>query len=138
MRAAVIGSGFGGLSLAIRLQTAGIQTTVFEARDLPGGRAYVYKDKGYTFQNTYAKPFFTYDLDKPNTSNCNGHCAEVWVPVYPFSQHPTDIGDFTLVNRTDGSQQWAYKGKPLYTFGFGDHEPPTEKDTQGQWHILQP
>ena len=49
MRAAVIGSGFGGLSLAIRLQTAGIQTTVFEARDLPGGRAYVYKDKGYTF-----------------------------------------------------------------------------------------
>ncbi|MBD3838507.1 NAD(P)-binding protein, partial [Brevundimonas sp.] len=35
MRAAVIGSGFGGLSLAIRLQTAGIQTTVFEARDLP-------------------------------------------------------------------------------------------------------
>ena len=96
------------------------------------------KDQGYTFQNTYAKPFFTYDLDKPNTSNCNGHCAEVWVPVYPFSQHPTDIGDFTLVNRTDGSQQWAYKGKPLYTFGFGDHEPPTEKDIQGQWHILQP
>ena len=49
MRAAVIGSGFGGLSLAIRLQSAGIQTTVFEARDLEGGRAYVFKDKGYTF-----------------------------------------------------------------------------------------
>ena len=49
MRAAVIGSGFGGLSLAIRLQTAGIQTTVFEARDMAGGRAYVFKDKGYTF-----------------------------------------------------------------------------------------
>ncbi|RYG08987.1 MAG: phytoene desaturase, partial [Caulobacteraceae bacterium] len=48
-RAAVIGSGFGGLSLAIRLQSAGIQTTVFEARDKAGGRAYVYKDKGYTF-----------------------------------------------------------------------------------------
>ena len=37
MRAAVIGSGFGGLSLAIRLQSAGIQTTVFEARDKAGG-----------------------------------------------------------------------------------------------------
>ncbi|OYX33387.1 MAG: phytoene dehydrogenase [Caulobacterales bacterium 32-69-10] len=49
MRAAVIGSGFGGLSLAIRLQSAGIATTVFEARDKAGGRAYVYKDKGYTF-----------------------------------------------------------------------------------------
>lgn len=48
-RAAVIGSGFGGLALAIRLQSAGIATTVFEARDLPGGRAYVYRDKGYSF-----------------------------------------------------------------------------------------
>ncbi len=48
-RAAVVGSGFGGLAAAIRLQTAGIQTTVFEARDQPGGRAYVYRDDGFTF-----------------------------------------------------------------------------------------
>jgi phytoene desaturase len=47
--AIVIGSGFGGLALAIRLQSAGIATTVVEARDRPGGRAYVWKDKGYTF-----------------------------------------------------------------------------------------
>jgi len=47
--AAVIGSGFGGLALAIRLQSAGIQTTVLEKRDKPGGRAYVYEDQGYTF-----------------------------------------------------------------------------------------
>lgn len=47
--AAVIGSGFGGLALAIRLQSAGVQTTVFENRDKPGGRAYVYNDAGFTF-----------------------------------------------------------------------------------------
>ncbi|MEL6112927.1 MAG: FAD-dependent oxidoreductase, partial [Pseudomonadota bacterium] len=47
--AAVIGSGFGGLALAIRLQSAGIKTTLFEKRDKPGGRAYVYEDQGYTF-----------------------------------------------------------------------------------------
>ncbi len=47
--AAVIGSGFGGLALAIRLQSAGIQTTIFEKRDKPGGRAYVYQQDGYTF-----------------------------------------------------------------------------------------
>lgn len=49
LEAAVIGSGFGGLALAIRLQSAGIQTTIFEKRDLPGGRAYVFKDNGFTF-----------------------------------------------------------------------------------------
>lgn len=47
--AAVIGSGFGGLALAIRLQSAGIQTTIYERRDKPGGRAYVYTDQGFTF-----------------------------------------------------------------------------------------
>jgi phytoene desaturase len=48
-RAAIIGSGFGGLAAAIRLQAAGIETVVFEARDRPGGRAYVYEDQGFTF-----------------------------------------------------------------------------------------
>jgi phytoene desaturase len=47
--AAVIGAGFGGLALAIRLQSAGIQTTVIEARDRPGGRAYVWQRDGFTF-----------------------------------------------------------------------------------------
>ncbi len=48
-RVAVIGSGFGGLALAIRLQAAGIQTLLLEKRDRPGGRAYVYQDQGFTF-----------------------------------------------------------------------------------------
>ncbi|SHM47524.1 phytoene desaturase [Phytopseudomonas punonensis] len=47
--AIVIGAGFGGLALAIRLQSAGIQTTLLEKRDQPGGRAYVYRDQGFTF-----------------------------------------------------------------------------------------
>ncbi len=48
-RAAVVGSGFGGLAAAIRLQAMGFETTCFEARDKPGGRAYVYQDQGFTF-----------------------------------------------------------------------------------------
>lgn len=48
-RAAVIGSGFGGLAVAIRLQNAGFRTTLFEARDKPGGRAYVYEQDGFVF-----------------------------------------------------------------------------------------
>lgn len=49
VRAAVVGSGFGGLAAAIRLQAAGISTVIFEARDKPGGRAYVYEDRGFVF-----------------------------------------------------------------------------------------
>jgi phytoene desaturase len=45
----VIGAGFGGLALAIRLQASGKQVTLLEKRDKPGGRAYVYEDEGFTF-----------------------------------------------------------------------------------------
>ena len=38
--AIIIGSGFGGLSLGIRLQSLGFQTTILERLDAPGGRAY--------------------------------------------------------------------------------------------------
>lgn len=45
----VIGSGFGGLSAAIRLCAAGHDVIVVEQRDRPGGRAYVYHQDGFTF-----------------------------------------------------------------------------------------
>lgn len=48
-RAVVIGGGFGGLALAIRLQAAGVQVTLLEKREKLGGRAYQLKEKGYTF-----------------------------------------------------------------------------------------
>ena len=48
-RAAVIGAGFGGLALAIRLQASGIETTLIEGRDKPGGRAYFWERDGFTF-----------------------------------------------------------------------------------------
>ncbi|MCC5793620.1 MAG: phytoene desaturase [Chromatiales bacterium] len=48
-RVVVIGAGFGGLALAIRLQSAGARTVLLEGRERPGGRAYVYEDQGFTF-----------------------------------------------------------------------------------------
>jgi phytoene desaturase len=45
----VIGSGFGGLASAIRLQAKGNNVILFEKRDKPGGRAYVYETNGFTF-----------------------------------------------------------------------------------------
>ncbi len=47
--ACVIGAGFGGLALAIRLQSAGVATTVIESRDKPGGRGYFWQKDGFTF-----------------------------------------------------------------------------------------
>ena len=48
-KAIIIGSGIGGLSLGIRLQSLGFDTTIFEKLDGPGGRAYVRKADGFVF-----------------------------------------------------------------------------------------
>ncbi|GIW02641.1 phytoene desaturase family protein [Roseiflexus sp.] len=48
-RAIVIGAGFGGLAMGIRLQSLGFDTTIVEKLDGPGGRAYVRKVDGFTF-----------------------------------------------------------------------------------------
>jgi phytoene desaturase len=47
--ALVIGAGFGGLAAAVRLGAKGYRVTVLEKLDAPGGRAYVFRDGGYTF-----------------------------------------------------------------------------------------
>jgi phytoene desaturase len=49
MKIVVIGSGFGGLSAAIRLQGQGHDVTIVEKRDKLGGRAYVYEQDGFKF-----------------------------------------------------------------------------------------
>lgn len=48
-KVSIVGSGFGGLSAAIRLQARGFQVTVFEKNEMVGGHAYQLKKGGYTF-----------------------------------------------------------------------------------------
>lgn len=47
--AVVIGAGFGGLAAGVRLGARGYRVTVVEALDGPGGRAYAYRQNGFTF-----------------------------------------------------------------------------------------
>ncbi len=61
----VIGSGFGGLSAAIRLAARGHQVDIFEKRDKLGGRAYVYEINGFKFDGgptVITAPFMFDDL----------------------------------------------------------------------------
>ena len=47
--ALVVGTGFGGLAAAIRLGAKGYRVHMLEKLDAPGGRAYVYRQDGFTF-----------------------------------------------------------------------------------------
>ena len=61
----VIGSGFGGLGAAVRLAAKGYDVEIYEKRDKPGGRGYVYEMGGFKFDGgptVITAPFLFDDL----------------------------------------------------------------------------
>ena len=83
--AVVIGSGFGGLAAAVRLGAKGYRVTVLEKLDAPGGRAYVYRQDGFTFDagpTIVTAPFLFEELWKL----CGRKMSDdvTLVPVSPF------------------------------------------------------
>ncbi|WP_335944953.1 hypothetical protein [Pseudomonas sp. G166] len=58
---------------------------------------------------------YTFGKDSGGKSMCNDKCAANWPPLKAESgDKPMD--EWTVINRDDGTKQWAYDGKPLYTF----------------------
>lgn len=53
--------------------------------------------------------------DTATDAKCQADCAKDFPPVLAEAGS-IGFGDWSLVKRPDGSQQWAYQGKPLYTF----------------------
>ena len=47
--AIVVGSGFGGISAALRLKSLGYEVSIYEKLNQLGGRARVFKKSGFTF-----------------------------------------------------------------------------------------
>jgi len=73
-------------------------------------------EKDGSFLSPDGKPLYTFANDRtPGKSACNGACASAWPPL-AAAAGAADDGDWTVVTRDDGSKQWAYKGKPLYTY----------------------
>jgi predicted lipoprotein with Yx(FWY)xxD motif len=64
---------------------------------------------------------YVFTRDGVNASNCHDACAKAW-PPFVAAGGAVAGGDFTLVERKDGTRQWAFKGQPLYYFA-GDAAP---------------
>jgi predicted lipoprotein with Yx(FWY)xxD motif len=77
---------------------------------------------------------YTYDKDTAGVSNCYDKCAENWPPLMADASAKAE-GDFTIVDRTDGSKMWAFKGMPLYLWVKDTKPGDTTGDGVGEvWH----
>ncbi|EIG56466.1 hypothetical protein FXB41_27720 [Bradyrhizobium canariense] len=95
--------------------------------------------QGPTLVDLNGMTLYYYERDTTGkTSNCNGKCVESWVPL-PATADAKAVGDFTVINRNDGSKMWAYRYRPLYT-SPADKAPGEANGnaTTLQWRIARP
>ncbi len=99
MRVVVIGSGFGGLAAAIRLQQQGHDVSIVEKRDKPGGRAYVYQQDGFTFDGgptIITAPWLIHELFERSGRRTGDYVR--LVPIDPFYNIRFDDGSIFHYN----------------------------------------
>jgi predicted lipoprotein with Yx(FWY)xxD motif len=82
---------------------------------------------------------YTFDKDvQGQASNCydegDSKCATNWPPLFADANAKAE-GDFTIIDRKDGTKIWAYKGWPLYLW-IKDAKPgdTTGDGVGGVWH----
>ena len=81
---------------------------------------------------------YTYGKDKEGESRCTEECANIWPPLIA-EEGAQPSGKWSLVTRQDGTAQWAYDGKPLYTYAKDKQPGDTTGDTlMGVWHVAKP
>lgn len=107
--------------------------------DFPAGVKVEKTAAGPVFVDAKGMTLYTFDNDTmEGKSVCNGPCAENWPPLAAKADAMPE-GAFTVVTRDDGSKQWAYKGKPLYTWSK-DKKPGdmTGEGFKNVWHVAKP
>ncbi len=93
--------------------------------------------QGQVISTANGMTLYTFDKDAMGKSNCYGECAQNWPPYLASGGSYKPFGKMTIVSRTDGTQQWAYDGHPLYTF-VQDKAPSEIKGNNfhNNWHVV--
>ena len=89
--------------------------------------------------NAKGMTLYTFDRDVAGSgkSMCNGDCAVKW-PAAMATADDKPSGDFTIVTRDNGGKQWAYKGKPLYTWPEDQAAGDMYGDNYNKvWHVVK-
>lgn len=79
---------------------------------------------------------YTFDNDEAGVSNCEAGCLANW-PALIAGENEQAIGDYSIIERSDGHRQWAYQQMPLYYFTGDTEIGHTNGDgLGGVWHII--
>lgn len=83
------------------------------------------------------RSLYVFGQDSVGQSNCNGDCNRSW-PAYLAARDVPAHPLMTVIKRTDGAMQWAYRGQPLYYFAGDRSANDMNGDgLGGQWHAAR-
>ncbi len=90
--------------------------------------------------DTRGMTLYTRDRDVRGSgkSNCDYPCDKLWPPALAPAGAVAG-GDFTIIDRAEGTRQWAWRGWPLY--GYSEDEAPGEAhgdNYRKAWHVVRP
>jgi predicted lipoprotein with Yx(FWY)xxD motif len=94
--------------------------------------------KGDALVDNKGMTLYVFDKDANGKSACNGKCLFDWPPVFANDEAKA-AGYWTIIDRDDGLRQWAYKGKPIYTFDKDKKAGDRLGDgVNNVWHVAKP
>lgn len=120
--------------LAAAVLVAG--TGLVQAQDLAGGAVMTATTGSGTIPtDAEGMTLYTFDKDTDGVSVCNDDCATKWPPLAAAGDS-TANGALTIVERADGTMQWAQDGKPLYLWQNDKAAGAMTGDgVGGVWHV---
>ena len=128
------------LSIAVLLLlAASVSSYGNEKAKMPAGVKVQKTAAGQVLADSKGMTLYTFDKDTaPGKSACNGPCAQNWPPLAAKAD-AKPMGAWTVITRDDGAKQWAFKGKPVYTFAK-DSKPgdSTGEGVNNVWHVAKP
>jgi predicted lipoprotein with Yx(FWY)xxD motif len=93
-------------------------------------------------QTGFTLYYFMDDAPGNNTSSCYENCSDTWPPFYEENltvAKGLKPADFSVINRTDGSKQIAYKGWPLYFYSNDIKPGEVNGQNMGElWQVINP
>jgi predicted lipoprotein with Yx(FWY)xxD motif len=101
-----------GIFIIAALAVVVLPASLANAQSAPAG---IHTANG-ALADAKGNPLYTFDWDTmKGMSHCVGQCARDWPPL-KAGPKDTAVGDWTIISREDGTLQWAYKDKPIYTY----------------------
>jgi len=78
-------------------------------------RARVAVAEEWVYADARGMTLYVYDNDRARAPSCAGECAAAW-PAALAPPGARQNSDWSLLERADGTRQWAYRGSPLYAY----------------------